>query len=217
MKKYKESSLISFGFKKNSEEYTFKKFIEDLDLIFIAKLDKEEKLLVTVIDSLTNDEFRLHLSPKADGEYVQSVRNEIEKLTESIKNSCAESDLFSMQWQKITEYINNKYNAPIECMWKDKFNSDEGIFRRDDNKKWFAALLICNRKTLTGKGLGKMEVLNVRVDPKKLESFVDNNLFFPGYHMNKKNWISIVLNEGCPLETIFAFIDESYYLNGLSK
>ena len=102
MKKYKESSLISFGLKKNSEEYTFKKCIEDLDLIFIAKLDKEEKLSVTVIDLLTNDEFRLHLSPKAKGEYVQSVRNEIEKLTESIKNSCAESDLFSMQWQKIT-------------------------------------------------------------------------------------------------------------------
>ncbi len=217
MKKYKESSLISFGFEKNNDEFIFKKSIGSLELILIAKLDREEKLSVTVMDSLTNEEFRLHLSPKAKGEYVQSVRNEIDKLESSIKNSCAISDLFSLQWQKIVEYIDHKYCAPIECMWKEKFNSDEGIFRREDNKKWFAALLICNRKTLTGKGVGKMEVLNVRVDPEKIDSIVDKKLYFPGYHMNKKNWLSIVLNEGCTLETIFAFIDESYRLNGLSK
>ena len=217
MKKYKEDSLISFGFEKNNDVFIFKKCNECLDLIFIARIDKDENLSVTVIDSFTNDEFRLHLSPKAKGEYVQSVRNEIDKFESSIKNSCAISDLFSLQWQKIVEYIDHKYGAPIECMWKEKFNSDEGIFRRDDNKKWFAALLICNRKTLKGLGTGKMEVINVRVDPEKIDSIVDKKLYFPGYHMNKKNWLSIVLNEGCTLETIFAFIDESYRLNGLSK
>lgn len=217
MKKYKESSLISFGFEKNNDEFIFKKTIGSLALILVAKLDREEKLSVTVIDSLTNDEFRLHFSPKAKGKYVQSVRNEIDKLEKSIKDSCAISDLFLLQWKKIIEYINIKYGAPIECMWKEKFNSDEGIFRREDNKKWFATLLICNRKTLTGKGVGKMEVLNVRVDSEKIDSIVDKEIYFPGYHMNKKNWLSIVLNEGCPLETIFTFIDESYRLNGLCK
>lgn len=217
MKKYKESSLISFGFEKNNDEFIFKKSIESLDLILIARLDRDENISVSVLDSLTNEEFRLHLSPKAKGEYIQSLRNEIYKLEDSIKNSCAISDLFLLQWQKIIEYINQKYGAPIECMWKERFNSDEGIFRREDNKKWFVALLICNRKTLTGKGVGKMEVLNVKVDPEKIDSIVDKVHFFPSYHMNKKNWLSIVLNEGCTLETIFAFIDESYRLNGLAN
>ena len=51
MKKNKESSLISFGFEKNNDEFIFKKSIESLDLILIARLDREENISVTVLDS----------------------------------------------------------------------------------------------------------------------------------------------------------------------
>ena len=97
------------------------------------------------------------------------------------------------------DYTDNNYMVTVMYMNTDATNQNEPF------------------KTLTGKGVGKMEVLNVKVDPEKIDSIVDKVHFFPSYHMNKKNWLSIVLNEGCPLETIFAFIDESYRLNGLAN
>ena len=38
------------------------------------------------------------------------------------------------------------------------------------------------------------------------------HLFYKAYHMNKKKWISIILDETLSDEDIFKYIDESYQL-----
>ena len=41
---------------------------------------------------------------------------------------------------------------------------------------------------------------------------IDNKNIFPAYHMNKKHWISIVIDKNIKLEAIKELIDISYSL-----
>ena len=55
-------------------------------------------------------------------------------------------------------------------------------------------------------------MLDIRCSQENIEKLVDNIIFFKGYHMNKKSWITVNLNEKLNLEEIYKMIDESYNL-----
>ena len=46
----------------------------------------------------------------------------------------------------------------------------------------------------------------------EVQRLVDNKSIFPAWHMNKKHWITIILDGSMPLDEIFKFIDRSYEL-----
>lgn len=55
---------------------------------------------------------------------------------------------------------------------------------------------------------------NVKCDPEKALSLRDEypNSVFPGYHMNKKHWNTILCTGEIPLRELLNMIDESYDL-----
>lgn len=57
-----------------------------------------------------------------------------------------------------------------------------------------------------------MEIVDLRGDPELLKRIVDNKRYFPGWHMNKKHWYTIVLDGSVPLEQICRNLDQSYFL-----
>lgn len=56
------------------------------------------------------------------------------------------------------------------------------------------------------------EVLDLRFPADQMENAVDHRRFFPGWHMNKKHWISIVLDESLSTEEILELVQQSYEL-----
>lgn len=59
-----------------------------------------------------------------------------------------------------------------------------------------------------------IEIIDFRV-PQLDTSIIDNINYFSAYHMNKKNWITIKLNDcTIPIEKIFEYIDASYNIAG---
>ncbi|MFR2768113.1 MAG: MmcQ/YjbR family DNA-binding protein [Thomasclavelia sp.] len=46
-----------------------------------------------------------------------------------------------------------------------------------------------------------------------MHKIIDNNRFYPGYHMNKNNWITIKLDNSVETKKIFELIDNSYNLS----
>ena len=58
-----------------------------------------------------------------------------------------------------------------------------------------------------------IDILNLRCDKSVIDSVIDNINIFPGYHMNKKSWISINLCGNISLEDVFNLIDKSYELS----
>ena len=55
-----------------------------------------------------------------------------------------------------------------------------------------------------------MEILNVKLDKHKISNLINKDGLYTAYHMNKKSWITIVLDETLSDDFIMELIDESY-------
>lgn len=50
--------------------------------------------------------------------------------------------------------------------------------------------------------------------PERMESLIDRKVYFPGWHMNKKHWYTMILDGSVERRELFRRIDESYRLAG---
>ena len=99
---------------------------------------------------------------------------------------------------------------PTMIIWP-KFPHN-AVWRRQDTHKWYGALLLVHPSKLGLDGTDDIEIIDLRMEPGKLAELLDNQKYFPGYHMNKKHWYTVCLNGTVPLDELFLRIDESYLL-----
>lgn len=82
----------------------------------------------------------------------------------------------------------------------------------EGHKKWYGALLTISKRKLGIPSDEIMEIIEFRIQPDELEALIDNEVYFPGYHMNKKHWYTIILDNSVSMEEIINRIEESYLL-----
>ena len=117
-----------------------------------------------------------------------------------------------MDREKLTVYIKEKYQAQEEHPWI-KY-PDYAVFRHSDNKKWFALVMKIPDRYLGLTGGQDVDVLNVKVDPVLIGSLLGEKGFYPAYHMNKANWITILPDECGDEERIKNLLAMSFALTG---
>ncbi len=69
------------------------------------------------------------------------------------------------------------------------------VFRRKDNLKWFAIVLTVEAKKLGIGAFGELDIVNLKCTDEDRDLITDCENVFPAYHMNKKRWISVILDE----------------------
>ena len=113
----------------------------------------------------------------------------------------------------LTSFVIKKYNDYPEFLW-DK-SPGCGIFRNKNNEKWYVVLLNIDYSKLDKTKKGEIEVLNIKVDKEDIEYLLKTKGFYPAYHMNKMNWITIILNGNVSDDKIKKLIDIFfiYYMN----
>lgn len=116
----------------------------------------------------------------------------------------------SKQAEELITYVRNAYGDELEFLWE-KF-SGNAVWRRQDTGKWYGVLLTVSKRKLGVASDEMAEILDLRIQPEALEALLDKESYFPGYHMNKKHWFTILLNGSVPLEEICHRIDNSYRL-----
>ena len=118
----------------------------------------------------------------------------------------------SSQTNNIIEHIQAEYGAEPEFLWPERYPT-YCIFRHSNNRKWFALIGKISRKSL---GLGSdedVEIINLKFDANQAMDFAESNEhIYPAYHMNKRNWITVALDNSLPNEAIFELIKKSYLL-----
>ena len=57
---------------------------------------------------------------------------------------------------------------------------------------------------------GEVEIINVKLNSEKIKDLLKQKGFYKAYHMNKTEWISIILNDTLSDKEIIDLIDESY-------
>ena len=59
---------------------------------------------------------------------------------------------------------------------------------------------------------GAVEIIDLRIKPEDVEALLDGKKYFPGYHMNKKHWITVVPGEDISVDLLAELIDDSWNL-----
>ena len=60
---------------------------------------------------------------------------------------------------------------------------------------------------------GELDIVNLKCEEDDLKELIDRESILPAYHMNKKRWISVILDEQDDLdETIIELTQKSYKL-----
>ena len=56
----------------------------------------------------------------------------------------------------------------------------------------------------------EVEIINVKLNEEKIKKLLKQKGFYQAYHMNKKNWISIILDNTLSDDEIMTYIEESH-------
>lgn len=205
------SKLSAYGFVYQEGSYIYTTGIVENQFKMIVSIEPGKDVKTKVLDNDLGDEYILHLTPDAVGSFVGKVRSEYNNVLQDIADKCFISDVFkSEQSRQVIAYLSEKYRNKPEFLWE-KF-PENAIFRRTDTNKWFAALLTLPKRKLGINSDEIIEILDLRINPEQIACTVDNQKYFPGYHMNKKHWITICLDGTVAMDEIFQRIDDSYLL-----
>ena len=111
---------------------------------------------------------------------------------------------------RIFAYIKKKYKATPEYPWGE---DDGAVLRHSDNRKWFALVMRVGRGKLGLAGDGQVDVVNLKIADRMFKDvLMQNKGILPAYHMNKRHWISVILDGTMPEEELTLLIRDSYRL-----
>ena len=88
--------------------------------------------------------------------------------------------------------INQKYNVEPEFLW-DKFPG-YGVFKNTRSGKWFGIIMNLDRSKIILDKSGEIEILNVKLDD-EVEKYLKKKGIYPSYHLSKKSWVTIILDD----------------------
>ena len=201
------NKLIDYGFNKDNNIYTYETNILNNTMKCLINI-KDDKINGTIIDLTTDLEYTNYRLNDITGEFASSVKNAYQDLLNDIKEKCTTKELFTMpQSNRITNLIKEKYDISPEFLWKEY--PDFGIFRNHNNQKWFALIMNISKDKVVKKDTGNVDVINLKLDS-EVNDYLKIKGIYPAYHMNKKYWITITLDDTLKDSEIFNLVIKSY-------
>lgn len=202
--------LEEFGFLREANAYIYETEILEGQFKLRAEVFADGEVKTELTDLSTGEPYTLHLIEGAGGAFVGAVRAEYGRVLEEISEKCFVDDVFKGDCaHAVINYVREKYGDELEFLWKDFKNA---VWRRKDNKKWYAAVLTVAKRKLGLDCDGLVAVIDLRTDPEVLSSLLDGKRYFPAYHMNKRHWFTMRLDGSVPAEEICTWLDKSYEL-----
>ena len=201
------NKLIDYGFRKDNNNYSYETNILNNTMKCLINI-KDDKINGTIIDLTTDLEYTNFRLNDITGEFALSVKDAYQDLLNDIKEKCTTKELFTMpQSNRITNLIKEKYEVFPEFLWKEY--PDFGIFRNPNNHKWFALIMNIDKSKLNKKTTGNVDVINIKLD-NEVTDYLDVEGIYPAYHMNKKYWLTIILDDTLTDNYIMNLITKSY-------
>ena len=205
--KYKacNNKLIDYGFSLKDGLYQYEINIFTNFKLIVKIKDNSIKALVYDLDF--NSLYNNYRIINNNGSFANAIKDEVKNILLDIRNKCFIEECFkSLQSNRISKLIENEYNIKPKFIMK-KF-PNYGIFKNDKNK-WFAIIMNINRNKLDNL-FEDIEIINVKIKEIELNNLLKIKGIYKAYHMNKNNWISIILNDSLSDDFIFKLVKESY-------
>ncbi len=210
-KKCNPNELLKFGFKKEHDTYVYSEDIAMGQFTITVSADACGKVVSRVIDKADGEEYVLHKTPGATGAFIGIIREECNRVLGEICEKCFLPDVFkSDQTGSVISYAGEKYACKPEFLWDN--TPDCAVLRRGDSDKWFAVIMTVSKRKLGLDSDDMAEIIDLRAKPEVVKSIVDGRRYFPGWHMNKKSWFTVILDGRVSLDELLERVDDSYRL-----
>ncbi len=213
-KRFVIERMEPFGFRKVENGFEYASDFMDGDFRAILTVSDKGEITGKVIDTMNNEEYTPLRAESFNGAYVNSVRAAYEKLLDFVAGNCCKDVLFaSDQANRITEWILKRYSVNPDFPWEQSQYQSYGTFRHPENNKWFALIMNVKWNTLLKDGnMEPVDIVNLKAEPNQSGERGEKQGVYPGYHMNHKNWISVVLDERLTDEDVMRMVDTSFSL-----
>lgn len=205
--KFNESKLLEYGFIKENNSFTYENIIMDSFKVIITI--KNNILEGKLYDINFDDEYTIFRNINASG-YSLQVKDQYVKLLYDIKEKTIDKQGFIFdQTNRVVDYVSKKYNESCDYPWKDDTYSKAAVIRNKSNRKWYGLIMPITFDKLGEISNNKIEVINLKLDDKKIPDLIKKDGIYKAYHMNKKYWVTITLDDKVSDDELFGYIDES--------
>lgn len=210
-RKMVQTKLNDYGFVLKNSFFEMEFDISENQMKLLVRITREGIVSYSVWDFTTGEEYLLIKNERSRGAFVGTVRKECEVIIQDIALKCFDSEVFqTKQAQRVMKNIDETYHAEAEYLWEK--SPKNAVFRQIKNKKWFGIIMGIDASKLDASLKGNIEVLNLKAKPEDVRTYVESGQAFPAYHMNKKYWFSVILDDSLEDTILFKWVEESYRL-----
>lgn len=203
--------LLDFGFEKKENAYLYETMLPTDEMKACITVDSNGEVSGMVIDPFSEEEYIAIHTPGNKGTYAAQILAEYLEVLEKIAAYAFHPVAFvSSQMNRMDERIRKKYGTDPEHPFK---KAPENIaYYHHENRKWFALIQIIDYGKIDAERSGEVEVLDLKTDPKKEADLLKKDGIYQGWHMNRKNWISIPMDDSLKDEEVWKLIESSFDL-----
>ena len=202
-----------YGFVENQGVWTFSSNVLQGDfLVRVIVVDGD--LSFQVYDQETGDLYpQVHMESMR-GTFVGSVREACLEVLYDIRKSCFEvQEFLCPQTKRIMTLVQEKFENQLEYLWEK--SPDTAVLRHDDNQKWYAVLMKISWEKLDKSREGQVEVVNLKHD--QVADLLLEKGIYSAFHMNKRYWISLPLDDTLSDEQVLELFERSWDLTRKKK
>lgn len=197
-----------YGFVENQGVWNHSSTILHGDFFMIVTVEDGD-LSFQVYDQETGDLYpQVHMESMR-GTFVGTVREACLEVLYDIRKACFEvQEFLCPQTKRIMAVVQEKYGNQLEYLWEK--SSDTAILRHEGNQKWYAVLMKISWDKLEKGREGLVEAVNLKQD--QVSDLLVKKGIYPAFHMNKRYWISLPLDDSLTDEEVLELIEKSWNL-----
>ena len=205
---FNQEKARAYGFVESSGVWTYSCMILQGDFVMTVSITADN-VNFQVFDQEMGDLYpQVHMESMT-GSFVASVREACLEILYQIRKACFEiQDFICPQTKRIMIQVQEKYGNQLEYLWEK--SPDTAVLRHESNKKWYAVLMRISWDKLEKGREGLVEAVNLKHD--QVADLLSKKGIYPAFHMNKRYWISVVLDDTLSDEMVLELIEKSWNL-----
>ena len=205
---FNQEKARAYGFVENSGVWIYSCQILQGDFVMTVSITADN-VSFQVFDQETGDLYpQVHMESMR-GTFVGTVREACLEVLYEIRKACFDVQGFLCpQTKRIMAVVQEKYGNQLEYLWEK--SPDTAVLRHEDNQKWYAVLMRISWDKLEKGREGLVEAVNLKQD--QVSDLLVKKGIYPAFHMNKRYWISVPLDDSLSDEEVFELIEKSWNL-----
>ena len=205
---FNKEKAHAYGFVENGEVWTYSCQILQGDFFMTVSITPDNVSFL-VFDQETGDLYpQVHMKSMR-GSFVGSVREACLEILYQIRKACFDvQDFICPQTKRIMAQVQEKYGNQLEYLWEK--SPDTAVLRHEDNQKWYALVMRIPWDKLEKGREGLAEAVNIKHD--QVADLLSKKGIYPAFHMNKRYWLSLALDDSLQDEEVIELIEKSWNL-----